>query len=558
MKNIWPIRLAIVSVLVVGAWLSGANTTLAADYVFRSFTSSMEIFENGSVAVQEVITVHFPAPRHGIYRVIPTLYEQEDGQVRQLMMSQVYVTNHLAEPVPFTISNADALSLRIGDPNVTVDGEQTYVVNYVVSGAINSFDDLAELYWNVTGSEWETAPEEVITTVQFPRGQAVRAEDLSLACYTGVDQSTARDCEIRLDERTVIATTSHAFLTLAVGWPIGWVDVPEPVYASRTVDVRRFFPLWLLPMLTFLFVFRHWYDHGRDPKGRKTVVPEYAPPKGLRAAEMGFVWANRFVNTYLSAAIVELAVAGHIKIIEEVQERFGPDRKTFRFERLSKSEADLREWERALLQALFRGGAQSVTEDELKQHFVQDKKPVVAAIQARVVEQGYFVAHPARARTGWMIMGALAGFFGIELGSLPLLLTGVILLGFGWLMAKRTMLGVTVFDHAKGFKLFLGAAEKYRLEWQEKEGIFEKYLPYAMVFGVADKWAKAFAELHVEPVSPAWYVGASLLNFSATDFASRMGTLTQQMAVVSAPQGSGSGGGGFSGGGFGGGGGGSW
>ena len=83
------------------------------------------------------------------------------------------------------------------------------------------------------------------------------------------------------------------------------------------------------------------------------------------------------------------------------------------------------------------------------------------------------------------------------------------------------------------------------MEWQEKEGIFEKYLPYAMVFGVADKWAKAFAA-HIEPSVPAWYVGAALLHFSAVDFTSRMNNLSHQIASVAAPKSSGSGGGGFS------------
>lgn len=40
-----------------------------------------------------------------------------------------------------------------------------------------------------------------------------------------------------------------------------------------------------------------------------------------------------------------------------------------------------------------------------------------------------------------------------------------------------------------GFKLYLETAERYRMQNLTPE-IFEKYLPYAMIFGVEKKWAK--------------------------------------------------------------------
>jgi uncharacterized membrane protein len=97
------------------------------------------------------------------------------------------------------------------------------------------------------------------------------------------------------------------------------------------------------------------------------------------------------------------------------------------------------------------------------------------------------------------------------------------------------------------------------VQWQEKEHIFETYLPYAMVFGVADKWASVFKDLHKEEM--LWYAGAGHLSVAAMtssieDFASSVSVITKPKASRSL--GSGRLGGGFSGGGRGGGGGGSW
>jgi uncharacterized membrane protein len=95
-------------------------------------------------------------------------------------------------------------------------------------------------------------------------------------------------------------------------------------------------------------------------------------------------------------------------------------------------------------------------------------------------------------------------------------------------------------------------------------GQFEQVLPYAIVLGVADQWADAFAGIYTEP--PSWYHSPRYGHGFAprlfvADLGRSLGTMGQTMRSSPKSSGSGSsgfGGGGFSGGGFGGGGGGSW
>jgi uncharacterized membrane protein len=114
---------------------------------------------------------------------------------------------------------------------------------------------------------------------------------------------------------------------------------------------------------------------------------------------------------------------------------------------------------------------------------------------------------------------------------------------------------------ARGFRTVIETAETHMSRWAEKENVFTRYLPYAVVFGLTDKWAKAFADLGVEPDTSGFYVGPHA--FMLADFGEAIdgfaittgGTLG---STPSASGGSGFGGGGSSGGGGGGGGGGSW
>jgi len=115
-----------------------------------------------------------------------------------------------------------------------------------------------------------------------------------------------------------------------------------------------------------------------------------------------------------------------------------------------------------------------------------------------------------------------------------------------------------------GFKEFIKTAEKSRLEALQTDDpqYFYKILPYAMVFGLSNKWTKLFKDIEVQ--QPDWYKTATPLHGNA--FLSHMtnnlfSSTKSAIKIVShdsSSSGSSSGGGGFSGGGGGGGGGGSW
>jgi uncharacterized membrane protein len=130
------------------------------------------------------------------------------------------------------------------------------------------------------------------------------------------------------------------------------------------------------------------------------------------------------------------------------------------------------------------------------------------------------------------------------------------LIAFLILYPKRSKEGMGLAHEAKCYREFLETADLDKLDWAEKQEIFEKNLPYAVAFGLTAKWAKVFGDTIVEP---KWMNGAG----GVGNLAKNLDEITADIASnIQAPQSSsgssGFGGGGFSGGGSGGGGGGSW
>jgi uncharacterized membrane protein YgcG len=260
-------------------------------------------------------------------------------------------------------------------------------------------------------------------------------------------------------------------------------------------------------------------------------------------------------------------------VIEEQEKKgvFGSS-KSYVFE-LKKDFADAEDllpFERAVLENVFHGRAgQRVELKDLENVFFRAIPGIKTQMSSAVVARGWYKGSPAKIRaTYWSVaVGyAFVAFFlwrgnvgpitVVSLG-LPAALIAI----FGYIMPARTRAGVDAYMKTMGFKEFISKAEKYRAKWAEKENIFFDFMPYAMVFGVADKWAKAFEGLNQNP--PDWYRGAPGLVWSPIFFANSMTAAASSFghALATAPSsrgGGGFGGGGGGGGGFGGGGGGSW
>jgi uncharacterized membrane protein YgcG len=142
---------------------------------------------------------------------------------------------------------------------------------------------------------------------------------------------------------------------------------------------------------------------------------------------------------------------------------------------------------------------------------------------------------------------------------------------FHYLLKAPTHAGRVLLDKIEGFKMFLAAVEKDRLNFfnppERTPQLFEKYLPYALALDVEQQWSEQFSEVLAQAgerrvaYSPGWYSGTSWSHLGAGGFASSLGSSFSSAISSSshAPgSSSGGGGGGSSGGGGGGGGGGGW
>lgn len=540
-----------------------------------SFLSGIQINADASADVQETFSVTFSDSRHGVFRTLPFVYGSRDERIFiPIEVSSVLRDGH---EEPFSISQDGGVKkIKIGNPSQTITGTHVYRIFYHVSAVVNFLSDSDEFYWNVNGNDWEWTWKAVNVTVNPPIGTSLLPANVR--CYTGEAGSDANNCTSRSEGTGVTLGTAGDALTVVAQFSKGVITKPADYDALRAGAVpfaTRYKNLLLganaaVALLGFVGLFLWWLRHGRDPKSKAVTIAQYEPPDSASPGEVGVLIDERADMKDVSASIVNLAVNGYLIIHETQEKKLLSTSAAYTFERTAKPVPEkFPAHESALLDGLFASGTNVALKD-LRTKFLTTLKDVKAKLYTEVTEdRGYFAGNPERVRLRYLGFGiALLVVFAIVPGMFiftwGIAAIGAMLVAFSWALPRRTPAGVEANWHARGFKLFLETAEKYRLKWQEKENIFEQYLPYAMVFGVADKWAKAFSDLGIAQQQPSWYDGGSFNTFSTIALWSSLNSATNSIAtsLAARPGGAAGGGsgfsGGFSGGGFGGGGGGSW
>ena len=590
----------------------GASAQTGAERI-TSYDTGIAIQRDGSILVTERIVYNFGSnQRHGIIREIPVRLRYNGSYDRIYRVDVRSV--HSYAPDQYTVeNNGSYVSIRIGNPDLTVTGEQTYWITYLVRGSLNAFANHDELYWNAVGNQWDVPIDHATVRVSAPAA-VTRA-----ACFAGPSGSTGSCQQAGIANGVAHFTQAglgpHEGLTVVVAIPKGVVAAPGPILRERW-SLQRAFALTpvsggvsgLLAILVILGAVV--LVRGRDRRYSRSAAPvvdgtpvpaeeavplsghdepamESAPPEDVRPGQAGTLLDGVANPRDVTGTIVDLAVRGYLRI-EEVPESPSRD---WLLVRLDKANG-LLDYEQILLDGLFEGPAAAYRKtstqlSELGPEFAGSLKQAQDALYADVAKRGWFTGRPDRVRRRWFIIGcalfatgaaatvAAAAFTHLGLVPIPVALAGLVLIGCARWMPVRTAKGTNMARRLRGFRRYLttGAAGQTRPAGQIE--LLDDYLPYAIVFGCTKQWADVTAALADADRAPSWYQAGKPFSPGTLSSLSRSGYYFSSMHhfatntstwIASASQAASSGGsgssgfsgGGFSGGGGGGGGGGSW
>lgn len=578
---------------------------LGQPYVIEDFNINIDLRPDGGMKVEEKIAVLFNDARRGIFRKIPVHYETGKGVSRDIWLSNISVTDEQGNHLTTKITNEGPYrQIRIGDENIYFDPgtRKTYVITYEADWMLNWFDHTdtwepyVELYWNLTGDQWDTSIQQVHFRANFPKienGKGERARlfygplgstlshtltKLDPGSYDPTTATTMSLSESEVRGERLVETPPSSGLTLVLNLPSKAIPPPpvsKQVYRFLVPNLGFTIPLWVLLAMSFF-----WLRYGKDPDGGPTVV-QFDPPDGLSGGEFGALLDESVDQRDIAAGVISLAVKGYLRIIPK-EEGLIFKKRAADLDLTGKVDgADLSPFESKLL-ARLRACSGTIDESELRRNVAPYIEDLKNSIYNELVRRGYYRTSPAKARNAWgcggliviIAVGILLTLISPFGNPLPAIVGGIIgaiiVFAFANAMPRRTDPGAKAHKLAKGFEEFVRRARKDELEWVSKkhpdQAMFEEYLPHAIAMGLTREWAQAFEG--IVHAMPDWYATPAGTPFHPIYFANDLGTISTSVgsAAATPPRSSGgsggssgfSSGGGFSGGGFGGGGGGSW
>ena len=560
--------------ILIGLFILVTSCLHAEYYVINDYHVQIKIYgSEGYFEVKETITLEFSEPRRGFIRTIPYRYRR-DGKESELDIFDIDVKNFKFK----TQFQSNNLSIKIGDKNVFVDGIQTYEITYKVKKGFLLFDDHTEFYWNVLGGDRKVDIKKIRYSIELD--EAIPMTENDYAINTGMRGDTSKDATLSYLMGKFQGESTRTFvpgegLTFAINLPVSYVRRPgkwEILFEKYgKAGIGGLFFL----LISGLF-YRTWSKYGKDYPIVRMV--QYTPPKELNPAEAGVLIDEKADNVDILALIPYWAHNGHLTM-KRIPKTWGKD--DHELTKIKDLPANAGPYETIVFDGLFQGG-NTVMVSDLENSFYEHLNAAKVSLKTHLNNMGVYYPVSIKMQIYSMIASVLLAFLAIFLGivfesfalGVAIGLSSIIGFVFASYMLKKNQQGVHLYQQVLGFKMFVKAAEKERLEWLIKEDpdYFEKTLPYAMIFGYAKQWSKKFDGLLIEP--PKWYTTpggfyyGSAHAFSPSEFGSSFEDSIQdiQSAFTSVPASSGgsgggfggSGGGGFSGGGFGGGGDSSW
>ncbi|MBP2476585.1 hypothetical protein JOF53_005457 [Crossiella equi] len=475
----------------------GLPGTVSADVALR-------LERDGKLSVTEQVTV---PEGQSVTRTVPLRVAAGDDVERVFTVSAAAV-----EGKGRVEQNAEELTFRL-------DGGAAKI-SYTVLGAVADAGDAQDVRWQVSGG-WSTDVDSVEVNFVSPKPPT------SVTCLAGLpgsatlctnaqvvagEAASARNIGLKQGER----------VDLAVGLEPG--TVPANARFDQGSTLAKAFaltPLTLgglggLAVLLLGGIALLWYARGRDAKALASDVGpvqvliadeqsrvSFASPDGVLPGQVGTVVDEHVDVVDVTATVVDLAVRNYVWI-EEITSGTGVA--NWRIVRRNPPDDYLTVYERAVYDTLFAGERDQVLLSGLRGGAL-DLTGVRDALYTDVVERQWFTRRPDTERTRWWWVGLGLTGLGVVATLLLAFTTTYALLGLAVVVAgialtigarsmpARTRRGSALLEQVRGLRGYLNTVKVDDIPAADREMVFSRSLPYAVVLGETDRWLREFATL---------------------------------------------------------------
>jgi len=539
--------IATTAFLMAAAGLFAGAPAARADSAIDTYDVSGAVAADGTMTIATTMAFTGGAPAKFSQR-LATTQNGENYTYYKYDITDVTAKAGTTDLAPKVTTEGDFVVIDVDTSNL---GQNPLVIGYTVKGAATSGGV------NGSGTAMTAISWPVLQGLPMPVNTAsgsikVPGSILSVNCQSGAPSGmqpcqqwgggthdswspSFQDAGLKAGDQLVLSFTA----------PSSGIAVNQQVIQRWTLD--RAFSTATGPLLAALIpllvgaglLFWLWRRLGLDVGSSKepTLVASFVPTgKGtvefqvdnkIRPGHVGTVVDEHVDPVDITATVLDLAVRGHLQIIEMKPQK-GPADWTFK--RLASAD-EMRPFEKTLLDGIAPETGEATTVSQIGPAVENVITEVQRDLYEEVVDRGWFAHRPDQTRHTWDLIGwislaaaiialvLLVIFTHFGLLGLVLVALAVGLLAIAQTMPRRTQAGVDMLHGLHALSMSLQTQPTNQIPKDQAYDQISRVLPYAVVLGGRGRWMKALADADEDPDVPdpedlSWYHGPADWNMS--------------------------------------------
>ncbi|MFD0898485.1 DUF2207 domain-containing protein [Loigolactobacillus binensis] len=523
--------------LLAGAlvFLVWAPVVQAKSYTITDYAMAIDVAKDGSATVVQKIRYDFDGDFNGVY------YNQDLAGIGGMSQTSVGVVNSSGHLQTLTASNNetagtytttnsdDQQQLKVFYP--ISDDTATFIYRYRLNGVVTNYRDTAELNWKVIGTGWDVPLNNVKVTIQLPAKNVSQLQAWThgqLSGHTKVQRKAGRVVitlaknpantyvESHLLFPTTVTAANQKTSTKARKKAVQQQEAKFAAEANAQRQRAQLIPgliagvslllggVILISQIIWLrrhpaqrypapVPVKHWYD-----------LPEYPPAVAQRLLNAFGPNKKAFTATLMDLAVAKQITITPVKVGHKDTFELAPTANFTHNERIFKllfetvprrdhdggvSLLDIKNYGRTDK----NGRLNRAYEDwEMRVRGAADELHYENTLNGQIRNRLWIVAVAALV---FALGASAAAFFTFPNVRLPLWIIAALLVIISWLLLvikkhdlpRYTQLGAQKINELQGFKQMLTDVGHFDMAQVGDLILWDRILPYAVAFGVADK-----------------------------------------------------------------------
>ncbi|MEU1961959.1 DUF2207 domain-containing protein [Nocardia sp. NPDC019304] len=459
------------------------------------------------------ITADLKLNREGVLEVVEQISVPPDGSFRMSLPLRLKVSDDAERVFRVTDVNTEgAGTATVANDQFTIEarpGESTF--QYSVRNTVSDAPGTQVFHWlGVLGADIASISASLISP-SFEMG--------IVDCKLGPPGNTRPCADVKIESDGVLfleQTDLHKgdAIDLTLQLPPGTVPSNADVRGGDdagafaiTAPVLVAFGVLLLALAGLVaFALRARRNDSIVGGGSETIDPllregdrvQFTSPDGALPGEAGLLLDGFVDPVDIAATVVDLAVRRYIRIAPLSDS-------DWRITRVNTPDDQLRDYEKAVYQALLPSGADAVTLGELRKPGRVASGPVRAAMIADAVARGTFLDRRRPGLAVWLggalvaagvaVTVALALTSGHALVGVAIALGGVATLLAPKYLPVRTARGLELARQIRALQRGLENIRREQIPPIDQETVFSRALPFTVLGARADNWIRVFRDL---------------------------------------------------------------